>query len=159
MASKTAARPNDQKPSRPQSGMKNTYLLMYNAVSAALWAGVLYQTVATGAHETSNARKAGLIYGGGSNVVTAVQRGLGSGKVYDSLEPYTRVVQTLAGMEVLHSLFGIVRAPLLTTLMQVASRFLLVHLIAAPWAFPNSTRHSPAYSSMLLAWSITEVIR
>jgi very-long-chain (3R)-3-hydroxyacyl-CoA dehydratase len=43
--------------------------------------------------------------------------------------------------------------------MQVSSRFLLVHLIAAPWAFPQSTRHSPAYSTMLLAWSVTEVIR
>jgi very-long-chain (3R)-3-hydroxyacyl-CoA dehydratase len=43
--------------------------------------------------------------------------------------------------------------------MQVASRFLLVHLIAAPWAFPQTTSHSPAYSTMLLAWSVTEVIR
>ena len=47
----------------------------------------------------------------------------------------------------------------MTTLMQVASRFLLVHLIASPWAFPFSTRHSPAYTTMLLAWSVTEVIR
>jgi len=54
---------------------------------------------------------------------------------------------------------GIVRAPFLTTLMQVASRFLLVHLIASPIAYPPSTRHSPAYSTMLLAWSVTEVIR
>ena len=41
--------------------------------------------------------------------------------------------------------------------MQVSSRFLLVWLIAFP--FPASTRTSPAYTSMLLAWSITEVIR
>jgi very-long-chain (3R)-3-hydroxyacyl-CoA dehydratase len=52
---------------------------------------------------------------------------------------------------------GIVRSPLFTTLMQVSSRFLLVHLIAYP--FPSTTRFSPAYSTMLLAWSITEVIR
>jgi very-long-chain (3R)-3-hydroxyacyl-CoA dehydratase len=43
--------------------------------------------------------------------------------------------------------------------MQVASRFLLVHLIASPYSFPQSSRHSPAYSTMLLAWSVTEVIR
>lgn len=55
------------------------------------------------------------------------------------------------------NIIGIVRAPLLTTLMQVASRFLLVHLIAHP--FPQTTRNSPAYTTMLLAWSITEVIR
>jgi very-long-chain (3R)-3-hydroxyacyl-CoA dehydratase len=41
--------------------------------------------------------------------------------------------------------------------MQVASRFLLVHLIAHP--FPETTRKSPAYSTMLLAWSFTEVVR
>ena len=52
---------------------------------------------------------------------------------------------------------GIVRAPLLTTLMQIASRFLLVWLIAFP--FPAQTSASPAYTTMLLAWSITEVIR
>lgn len=54
---------------------------------------------------------------------------------------------------------GLVRAPLLTTLMQVSSRFLLVHLIASPYAFPSTSRPSPAYSTMLLAWSVTEVIR
>ena len=52
---------------------------------------------------------------------------------------------------------GLVRSPFLTTLMQVSSRFLLV------WAvidrYPSSTASSPFYSFMLLAWSITEVIR
>ncbi|KAF1831893.1 PTPLA-domain-containing protein [Decorospora gaudefroyi] len=155
------AAPKDQRSAKPQSSSptKNAYLLAYNALSAALWAGVLYQTVTIGSHEVSNARKAGVIYGGGGDVLTAMQRGLASGKVYDGLEGYTRIVQSLAGLEVAHSVIGIVRAPLLTTLMQVASRFLLVHLIASPWAFPASTRHNPAYATMLLAWSVTEVIR
>jgi very-long-chain (3R)-3-hydroxyacyl-CoA dehydratase len=52
---------------------------------------------------------------------------------------------------------GIVRSPLFTTLLQISSRFLLVHFIAAPYAV--STRPSPAYTTMLLAWGITEVIR
>lgn len=53
---------------------------------------------------------------------------------------------------------GLVRAPLATTLMQVASRYLLVWGIVHN--FPNVTaRASPAYSSMLVAWSVTEVIR
>jgi very-long-chain (3R)-3-hydroxyacyl-CoA dehydratase len=43
--------------------------------------------------------------------------------------------------------------------MQVASRFLLVWFIAAPSAFPATVRTSPAYTSMLLAWSITETVR
>jgi very-long-chain (3R)-3-hydroxyacyl-CoA dehydratase len=45
----------------------------------------------------------------------------------------------------------------MTTLMQVASRFLLVWGIAYP--FPQTTQHNPAYSTMLVAWSVTEVIR
>lgn len=49
------------------------------------------------------------------------------------------------------------RTPLLTTLMQVASRLLLVWGIG--YNFPQTTRYSPAYSSMLVAWSVTEVVR
>ncbi|KNG52404.1 3-hydroxy acyl-CoA dehydratase [Stemphylium lycopersici] len=153
-----AAAPNDPRVAKPSGGAKNAYLLAYNAISAALWAGVLYQTVTIGGNEVVNAQKAGAFFGRG-DWFSATQRGLASGKVYDNLEYYTRMVQSLAGLEVLHSLVGIVRAPLLTTLMQVASRFLLVHLVASPPAFPLSTRHSPAYSTMLLAWSVTEVIR
>lgn len=41
--------------------------------------------------------------------------------------------------------------------MQVASRFLLVWGIVDN--FPNTTGRSPAYASMLTAWSLTEVIR
>ena len=52
---------------------------------------------------------------------------------------------------------GLVRAPLFTTLMQVASRFLLVWGIVNN--FPVWTGRSTAYSTMLIAWSVTEVIR
>jgi very-long-chain (3R)-3-hydroxyacyl-CoA dehydratase len=155
-----AAAPNDQRSSTPSSPAKNAYLLAYNALSAALWASVLYQTITIGSHEVANARKAGVLFGGGKQgVLGDVKRGLSSGKVYGELEAYTRGVQTVAGMEVLHSLFGIVRAPLLTTLMQVASRFLLVWGIAHPDMFAASTKHSSAYATMLVAWSVTEVIR
>jgi hypothetical protein len=41
--------------------------------------------------------------------------------------------------------------------MQVASRFLLVWGIA--YNFPQTTAHSAAFSTMLLAWSFTEVVR
>jgi very-long-chain (3R)-3-hydroxyacyl-CoA dehydratase len=99
-----AAAPNDQRPAK-QSGAKNAYLLAYNAVSAALWAGVLYQTVTIGGNEVVNAQKAGAFFGS-NDWFTATKRGLASGKVYDSLEGYTRTVQTLAGLEVLHSLVG-----------------------------------------------------
>lgn len=51
---------------------------------------------------------------------------------------------------------GIVPSPLFTTLMQVASRLFLMWLVTYP--FPSVTT-SPAYSSMLCAWSLTELIR
>ena len=44
---------------------------------------------------------------------------------------------------------GVVRAPVLTTVMQVASRFLLVWGIGQ--FFPATTAASPAFSSMLLS--------
>jgi very-long-chain (3R)-3-hydroxyacyl-CoA dehydratase len=51
---------------------------------------------------------------------------------------------------------GIVRAPLFTTFMQVFSRYAIVWGITD--LFPQLGA-SPAYSSMLVAWSTTEVIR
>ena len=52
---------------------------------------------------------------------------------------------------------GIVRSPIFTTLMQVSSRLLLVWGVVDN--YPTATSPSPFYSSMLLAWSITEIIR
>lgn len=51
---------------------------------------------------------------------------------------------------------GVVRAPISTTGMQVASRLLLVWFIVNP--FPWVAK-STGYSTMLIAWSVTEVIR
>ena len=102
-----APSPRDQRPSksRPASSpIKNTYLLAYNAVSAALWAGVLYKTVTIGAHEIQTARKAGSFFG--RNNLQSAAAGLASGKVFEELDGYTRMVQSLAGLEVLHSLLG-----------------------------------------------------
>lgn len=94
-----------QKPTPPSSPLKTSYLLAYNALSAALWAGVLYQTITIGAGEVSNVRKNGWIKAG-EGPLQALQKGLGSGKVYAESEGYTRMVQSLAGAEVLHSVFG-----------------------------------------------------
>ena len=51
---------------------------------------------------------------------------------------------------------GLVRAPITTTGAQVASRIVLVW--GAVFFFPSLAK-SAAYSSMLFAWSVTEVIR
>ncbi|KAI1494820.1 tyrosine phosphatase-like protein [Biscogniauxia mediterranea] len=114
------------------SPVKNAYLVLYNAVSAGLWAVVLGRVVATNLAQGHEA-------------------------VYPAVGQFCKWTQTLAGMEVLHSLFGIVRAPLITTFMQVFSRYALVWGIVD--AFPGLAVSSPAYSTMLAAWATTEVVR
>ncbi|KAI0283807.1 tyrosine phosphatase-like protein, partial [Russula brevipes] len=68
----------------------------------------------------------------------------------------TARVQSAAALEVLHVLLGLVRSPLSTTAVQVASRLFSVWGIAA--GFPSAQR-SPFYASMVLSWALTEVIR
>ncbi|KAF2113054.1 tyrosine phosphatase-like protein [Lophiotrema nucula] len=149
--SETAAPP---KPS-PALATKNSYLLLYNAVSAALWASVLYKVVSIVGQDV-NSGNLGKGVGGLWSVFGFEGRKTWGG-VYEESEEWVRLVQTGAVLEVVHSLTGVVRAPLLTTLMQVSSRLLLTWGIAHP--FPETTKYNPAFSSMLLAWSITEVIR
>ncbi|KAF8210168.1 PTPLA-domain-containing protein [Mycena galopus ATCC 62051] len=79
-----------------------------------------------------------------------------------SMSTYARVggtvaiVQTCALLEVVHALLGWVRSPLQTTAMQVASRLWIVWGIAQQF---DVARTSPLYTSCVLAWSITEVVR
>ncbi|OCK74535.1 PTPLA-domain-containing protein [Lepidopterella palustris CBS 459.81] len=123
---------NRQPVAASNSSLKTTYLLSYNFVSAILWLTILGRVVL-------------LSVAGGAE------------EVYKSTEMFARLTQTVAVLEVMHSLFGIVRAPVTTTLMQVASRLLLVWGIG--YNFPQTTATSPAYASMLVAWSFTEVVR
>jgi len=78
-----------------------------------------------------------------------------------SLLTYVRWAQTFALAEVLHALFGIVRAGVFTTAMQVASRLLLV--CGVIWLFPEMLRADPrnawAYTGMMVAWGVTECVR
>ncbi len=69
------------KPRRKPSPVKNGYLILYNAVSAVLWLTVLGRVV-------------------GVNVVR------GPHFAYLSVGEFCKWTQTLAGMEVLHSIFG-----------------------------------------------------
>ncbi|KAJ7287596.1 PTPLA-domain-containing protein [Mycena rebaudengoi] len=79
-----------------------------------------------------------------------------------SMTTYTRVgstvaiVQSFALLEVFHVLLGWVRSPLQTTVMQVSSRLWIVWGIAQQF---DVARTSPLYTSTVLAWSITEIVR
>ena len=75
---------------------------------------------------------------------------------WDRVGGPTAIVQSLAIMEVVHVILGFVRSPLATTAMQVASRLFLVWGVLDQ--FPG-VRSNPFFTSMILAWSITEVIR
>lgn len=114
------------------SGAVRVFLTAYNLISAVLWAVVLERTL-----------------------VVYVFRG--PWQVYFSVGQWVTATQTLAIAEVVFSLTGIVRAPLMTTAMQVASRFFLVWGVVSQ--FSGIAGFSQAYSSMLVAWSVTEVIR
>lgn len=116
------------------SPVKNGYLILYNAVSATLWLTVL-----------------------GRVVLTNYMRG--PSHVYASTGEFCKWTQTLAGMEVLHSLLGIVRAPFFTTLMQVFSRYAIVWGVTDLFPRHAEVGTSPVYSSMLVAWGVTEVVR
>ena len=65
-------------------------------------------------------------------------------------------VQTLALLEPIHIILGLVRSSLPTTVIQVSSRLILVWGVLGQ--FP-ATQSSPFYATMVLAWSITEVVR
>ncbi|KAH8672687.1 tyrosine phosphatase-like protein [Tricladium varicosporioides] len=113
------------------SSAKTQYLILYNFVSALLWLVVL------------------------GRVLLLVPM-VGFGRVYKGVGNFAKWTQTVALLEVVHSLTGVVRAPVSTTAMQVASRILLVWGIVNQFPF---LAKSAAYSSMLIAWSVTEVIR
>ncbi|KAK6533499.1 hypothetical protein TWF694_002438 [Orbilia ellipsospora] len=125
-----ASRPTPKQ--RQELKIKANYLVAYNTLSSALWAVVLVRAILISARD-------------------------GFDKVYEGVGDYTKWTQTLAAMEIVHALAGIVRTPLMTTVVQVSSRLNLVwpvlHLC------PNSMRTSSAYTSMIIAWAISEVIR
>ncbi|CDO75667.1 hypothetical protein BN946_scf184941.g20 [Trametes cinnabarina] len=79
-----------------------------------------------------------------------------AGTTYARVGRQTAFVQSWAALEVLHVLLGWVRSPLVTTLIQVGSRLYLVWGIT--YQFPE-THSNPLYASMVLSWSITEVVR
>ncbi|KFZ13892.1 hypothetical protein V501_03468 [Pseudogymnoascus sp. VKM F-4519 (FW-2642)] len=117
---------------RPASNsLKANYLLGYNAVSMFSWLSLLW-------HAGLSLKVGGLEY------------------VHPQVDIFWKVTQSLAVLEIVHSAFGIVRSPFMTTLMQVASRFLIVWGTVTP--FPEVAK-SWVFISLLIAHGVTEVIR
>ncbi|CAD5230291.1 unnamed protein product [Bursaphelenchus okinawaensis] len=112
--------------------VSDLYLFGYNAVQVLGWGSVLVKTVS------------GLLAG---NSFTAL---------YENVEWELQVFQTAAVMEIIHSLVGLVRSPVMTTVTQVFSRVFV--LWAIMYKVPSS-RASFGVPMLLIAWSVTEVIR
>ncbi|KAL2017130.1 hypothetical protein VTK56DRAFT_2552 [Thermocarpiscus australiensis] len=112
-------------------GPKKAYLILYNAASAVAWSAIL-------------GRVAVVLGTKGAPFVPLV------------VDNFARITQTCAVMEILHALTGVVPAPVFTTVMQVASRLFLMWAVCYPFPHLNV---STFYSTMLGAWSMTEVIR
>jgi very-long-chain (3R)-3-hydroxyacyl-CoA dehydratase len=110
---------------------KTKYLIIYNAISAGLWATILWHVLT---HAYPRPRPTDL---------------------YASTGTFARWTQTLALLEIVHALLGVVRAGVFTTGLQVASRVTLIWWIVEFY----DVKSEPAYVSMLGAWSVTEVVR
>jgi len=75
---------------------------------------------------------------------------------YDVVGHAVAIVQTAAALEVVHAFTGLVKSSLPTVIMQVYSRLFLVWAITQKY---EQSSHNALYSTMILAWSATEVIR
>lgn len=135
-------------PRRSSSPLTRYYLFAYNAISFVLWA-------------TCTIRGAFLALS--STPLPAI--------FHDIYYPLLTVTQSLAILEILHSLLGLVRAPVVTTAMQVASRLLLVWGVMGPFYdrgdglgivggdSEGSRIGNLAFLGCLGAWGVTECIR
>ncbi|THH13840.1 hypothetical protein EW146_g6422, partial [Bondarzewia mesenterica] len=164
-------------PSSATPPLVKGYLVLYNLLSAAGWSYVLYLTLIHFLSPTVPAS---------ASIPSFIPTSLAplykrATSTFAAVGEPTFYVQSLAILEILHALLGFVRSPLTTTAMQVASRLYLVWYIAArfdsvsafsfsasPYFRPSETlaygervqaRASPFYGSMVLSWSVTEVIR
>ncbi|RAL16087.1 protein tyrosine phosphatase-like domain-containing protein [Aspergillus homomorphus CBS 101889] len=119
------------------------YLTLYNALNFTLWA-----TCA--------------VHG-----LTLLGAGTAPPTIFHKVYPLLQATQSLALLEILHSLAGLVRAPVTTTAMQVASRILLVWGIMYPFqgeivgneGVGSAQTGDYAFLGCLAAWGVTECIR
>lgn len=113
------------------SALKRLYLASYNWVVFFGWLQVLYYAIQT-------------------------LRTSGYAAVYDAVEKPLQFAQTAAVLEIFNGLVGIVRSPVSATLPQIGSRLYVTWAIL--WSFPETRTH-PLVTSLVLSWSITELVR
>ncbi|XP_052162805.1 very-long-chain (3R)-3-hydroxyacyl-CoA dehydratase PASTICCINO 2A-like isoform X4 [Oryza glaberrima] len=73
--------------------------------------------------------------------------------VYAAVEQHLLFAQTAAIMEILHSIVGLVRSPVPSTVLQVTGRLFMIWGIL--WSFPETHSHI-LVTSLIICWCITE---
>ncbi|KAI9813565.1 MAG: hypothetical protein M1826_002478 [Phylliscum demangeonii] len=144
-------------PPKPRLVTRSRYLLLYNSFSLLLWSTILLRVLFLILY---------LLLLSPPTTTTTVWRSLAH--THALVGPLVRRTQTLAVLELAHSAAGLVRAPVRTTAIQIASRLLLVWAVVEVRASASASTTEaeettvgdhPVYASMLLAWSVTEVVR
>lgn len=101
------------------------------------------------------------LFFGWSYVLAQIARHYANGgsldEVYPLIKQVLAVSQTAAVMEILHSIFKLVRSPVFTTLVQVMSR--IVVLWGAVEIGCKDVTSSWFFTQMVIAWACSEVIR
>ena len=112
--------------------MMKAYLVVFNLISAAGWAFVLFQ------------------------LVQGVLEGKGTRDAWNDVKIPLLVTQSLAAAEVVHAITGIVSSPVSSTAVQVMSRF------AVLWGYLFVFERCQSHWSFILmatSWSLVEVPR
>ncbi|KAH7910590.1 PTPLA-domain-containing protein [Hygrophoropsis aurantiaca] len=156
--------------SREPSSLSRFYLILFNGISGMGWTYVLFLAMST-LFDPSNAVKYDSLdylnpilpyikpVSQSTNQISASIASLLRQyipSVYSSTFFALLPVQSLAILEVVHVLLGLVRSPLPTTLMQVSSRLFCVWAIVVRYP---ATHTNPIYTTMISAWALTEVPR
>ena len=115
-----------------QLNMSQVYLLGYNFVQATGWSYML--------------GKMGTHFLAGGEVET----------LYSEVRIWLQVFQTLAMLEVVHAMLGLVRSSVQVTLQQLFARMYITWVIL--FSLPTS-QLSLGFPILLFAWTVTEVIR
>ncbi|KAG2015992.1 protein tyrosine phosphatase [Coprinopsis cinerea AmutBmut pab1-1] len=145
------------KPKKSAPAAVKAYLIAYNALSAAGWSYLLVLLIVHLFNLDGQSQAAPVPTHSLTKLPPALQPILARATTaYARIGEKTTFVQSFAILEVLHAVLGWVRSPVVTTTMQVSSRLFLVWGITAQFA---ETHSNPIYASMVLAWSVTEVIR
>lgn len=124
------------------------YLLIYNLVSLAAWSYLLYECIDN------------LMVYYDSNLINRVTSYYVTHLYHDFPHKSLAYIQLInSSFEIFHILIGIVKAPLLTTILQSIARLGIT--VGVCMLVPSSPGNYDIvnFSGLSLAWSITEIIR